>query len=229
MKKIFALILCAMLICTTPIIAYAADSPSEPVETEASVTENLPTTEEIATESENSADTAEPTLPDKIIGFITDNYEGSSFLSLAITIIVYTIFAVKKHKNLSGSIGVLNNNAVTVAENSAKTIADVMKKMAAMAEIVEGYGNTMTSMIDEIRKNAEEKESLEDMLHTVEKTLETSKMASMELANEVAELLVLANIPNAKKEELYARHRAAVDAIATAENTEVITDDEKET
>jgi hypothetical protein len=43
----------------------------------------------------------------------------------------------------------------------------------------------------------------------------------MELANEVAELLVLANIPNSKKEELYSRHLAAVGAIAEAEKTEV--------
>lgn len=220
MKKIFALILCAMLICATPVIAFAE---GEEIATE--VTENT-STEEIATESEISA--SEPTLPDKFIGFITENYEGSTFISLAISIVVYTYFAIKKHKSLSGSIGVLNNNAVTVAENSAKTIEDAMKKMAAMAEVVEGYGNTMSSMLEEIRKNAEEKQSLEEMLCSVKKALETLKLADIEFGNEVAELLVLANIPNAKKEELYSRHRAAVDAIATAEKTEVITNDGQE-
>ena len=226
MKKIFALFLCAMLICATPIVAYAEGESTEPVETETSVSENLPTTEENATESEISAD---ETIPDKIIGFITENYEGSTFLSLAITIIVYTFFAVKKYKNMSGSIGVLNNNAVSIADNSAKTIAEAMEKMAAMAEVVETYGNTMASMIEEIRKNAEDKESLEDTIHSVQKTLETLKMADLEFGNEVAELLVLANIPNSKKEELYSRHRAAVDAIETVENTEVITNEGIET
>jgi hypothetical protein len=56
--------------------------------------------------------------------------------------------------------------------------------------------------------------------------LQTSKAANIEFANELAELLVLANIPNSKKDELYTRHRAAVDAIdkiavPTAEQTEV--------
>lgn len=220
MKKIFALILCAMLICATPVVAFA-----EGGDTATEVTENT-TTEEIVTESEISV--SEPTFPEQIVGFITENYEGTSFLSLAVTIIAYTIVGIKKHKSLNGSIGVLNNNAVSIADNSAKTIKDAMEKVADIAEVVEGYGDKMASMLDEIRKNAEEKQSLEDMLHSVEKTLETSKMASIELANEVAELLVLANIPPSKKEELYSRHRAAVDAIATAEKTEVVTDDGKE-
>ena len=51
-----------------------------------------------------------------------------------------------------------------------------------------------------------------------------SVLANVELANEVAELLVLANIPNSKKEELYSRHLAAVGAIAEAEKIEVNTE-----
>lgn len=221
MKKIFAFILCAMLICATPVIAFA-----EGGENATEVTENT-SVEEVATESEISA--SEETVPDKIIGFIKENYEGSSFLSLAITIAVYTYYAVKKHKSLNGSIGVLNNNAVSIAANSDKVIKDAMGKVTDMAEVVKEYKEAMASMLEEIRKNAEEKESLEATLLSVQKTIEASKLASVELANEVAELLVLANIPNSKKEELYSRHRAAVDAIATAEKTEVITNDGKET
>lgn len=221
MKKIFALILCAMLICATPIVAFAEEG-----ENATEVTENT-SVEEMVTESEISA--SEETLPDKIIDFITENYEGSTFLSLAITVVVYTFFAIKKHKSLNGTIGTLNNNAVTVASNSTKVITDAMEKVAAIAEVVKGHREDIVALLEEIRKNAEEKESLEDILRTVTKALETSKMASMEFADEVAELLVLANIPNAKKEELYARHRAAVDALKTAEKTEVITNDGIET
>lgn len=220
MKKIFAFILCTMLICATPVIAFA-----EGGENATEVTENT-TVEEVATESEIPS--SEETVHDKIIGFIKENYEGSSFLSLAVTIAVYTYYAVKKHKSLNGSIGVLNNNAVSIADNSAKAMKDAMGKVTDMAEVVKEYKEAMASMLEEIRKNAEEKESLEATLLSVQKTIETSKLASMELADEVAELLVLANIPNSKKEELYSRHRAAVDAIATAEKTEVITNDGKE-
>lgn len=221
MKKIFALILCAMLICATPVIAFA-----EGEENTTEVTENT-TAEEIVTESENSA--SEPTLPDRIVSFIKENYEGTSFLSLTITIFVYTIFAVKKHNALSGSIGILNNNAVAVAKDSAVAISDAIAKAEHLAEVVEGYKEEFDVVLAEIRKTADEKQSLEEMLCTVQKSLDTLKMADIEFGNEVAELLVLANIPNSKKEELYARHRAAVEAIATAENTEVITHDGKET
>lgn len=82
MKKIFALILCAMLICATPIIAFA-----EGGENATEVTENT-SAEEIVTESEISA--SEPTLPDKIVGFIKENFEGTSFLSLAVTVVLYS-------------------------------------------------------------------------------------------------------------------------------------------
>lgn len=241
MKKIFALFLCAFLICATPIIAYAEGESSEPVEQETTVSENLPTEEEVATESEIPADTE--TVPDKIVGFIKENFEGTSFLSLAVTVVVYIFYEVKKHKSMSGSIGVLNNNAVTVAENSKKAISEamarassiaensgvivqnVLSEVASIAEVVNGYKEEFATLMAEIRKNAEEKQSLEATLLSVQKTMETLKMADLEFGNEVAELLVLANIPNAKKEELYSRHRAAVDAIETAEKTEVITND----
>lgn len=244
MKKILALILCVMLICFTPAIAFA-----EGEDNTTEVTENA-TTEEIVTESEISPTeptVPEPTIPEQIVGFIKENFEGTSFLSLAVTVVVYIFYEIKKHRGLNGSLGVLNNNAITIAKDSAKaideamaragTIAEnsgvivqkVLSETASIAEVVKGYKDDIVSLLEEIRKNAEEKQSLEDMLHTVQNVLETSKMASKELADEVAELLVLANIPPSKKEELYARHRAAVDAITAAENTEVVNDDREET
>ena len=213
MKKIFALTLCIMLICATPVMAYAEESPSEPV------------TEEVVAESETQP---EETVPDKIVNFIRENYEGSSFLSLAITIVVYTVFSIKKNKALNGTIGILNNNAIKVANDSTNTVIDVMGKAGEMAEVIKGYKEDFEAVITELRKNAEEKQSLEAMLSSVQKTIDTSKLAMKELADEMAELLVLANIPNSKKEELYARHRAAVDAIAMAEHTEVISNDGSE-
>lgn len=239
MKKILALILCFMLICVTPVVAFA-----EGEENTTEVTENT-SAEEIVTESEISP--PEPTVPEQIVGFIKENFEGTSFLSLAVTVVVYIFYEIKKHRGLNGSLGVLNNNAITIAKDSAKAIDEAMARagtiaensgvivqkvlaeIASIAEVVQGYKEELAALLGEIRKNAEEKQSLEDMLHTVQKTLETSKMASKELADEVAELLVLANIPNSKKEELYARHRAAADAIMAAENTEVVNDDSEET
>ena len=48
--------------------------------------------------------------------------------------------------------------------------------------------------------------------------LKTATKANVEFSNELAELLTLANIPNFKKEEIGARHLAAVNAIQAAEN-----------
>ena len=158
MKKIFALILCAMLICATPIVAFA-----EGGENATEVTENT-TVGEIVTEGENSA--SEETLPDKIIGFITENYEGSTFLSLAVTIVVYTYFAIKKHKSLHGTIGVLNNNAIKVASDSTEAVNYALNNARAIAEnstqavqdiaeVVKGYKDDIVALLEEIRKRAE--------------------------------------------------------------------------
>ena len=75
----------------------------------------------------------------------------------------------------------------------------------------------MTNFLEEFRKTEEDKLRLEDVVGRVETFLKAAKLATLELSNEVAELLVLANIPNAKKEELYARHKQAIRTIEEAE------------
>ena len=90
---------------------------------------------------------------------------------------------------------------------------------------VTGYKEVIENLLAEYRTSAEDKQKLEQALAEFHTHLKTAKLANVELANEVAELLVLANIPNSKKEELYSRHLAAVGAIADAEKTEVISDD----
>lgn len=227
MKRILAFILCFMVLCAMPVVAFAEG-------------------EEVVTEVTESSD-YDPTIPEQIVGFIKDNFEGVSFSSLAVAVVGYIFYAMKSNRGMKGLMGVVNNNAVTIAKDSAKVVNEAMEKaetivensinsvqtilaeVASIAETVKGYKEDITYSIAEIRKSAEEKQSLEDMLLSVQKTLETLKMADLEFGNEVAELLVLANIPVSKKDELYARHRAVVDAIATADTTEVINDDGKET
>ena len=80
-------------------------------------------------------------------------------------------------------------------------------------------------MLAEVRANAEEKKKLEVALENTTTYLKAAELANEELGNELAELLVLANIPNAKKEELYSRHLAAVKEMHEAVNTEVIPND----
>jgi type IV secretory pathway TrbF-like protein len=106
----------------------------------------------------------------------------------------------------------------------AVTLAEIEKVTKKVSE----YDEEIAKLLAEVRSNEEEKQLLRQALDDVYAFLKTSKLANVELANEVAELLVLANIPNSKKDELYARHLAAVNAIAEAEKTEVKEDDGKE-
>lgn len=247
MKKIFAILICAFLICAMPIVAFAEEEIPPVFDEEGSATENLPTENESATEGEilgeeNTPNTEETTPPDtetpkseaqveaeltteKIVKYVQDHLEE---ISVIITLILTLFYQVRKHKVLNKSIGTLNNNSVTIAENSSTAIGKALSGVEGVSNVVLSYKDEIASLLAEVRQNAEEKKRLETALNEVENYLKTSKLANVELANEVAELLVLANIPNSKKEELYSRHLAAVGAIAEAERTEVKEDDGQE-
>ena len=226
MKRIFAFVICAvLLLCAFPVVALAEGEAPEIV-------------------------VQEPTLTDEIVGYIKQHLEE---ISVIITLILTAFYNVRKHKILNKSIGTVNNNAVTVAENSQTAISQALTNMEGVTSALTEYRGEFERMLAEYRANVAEKQALEELIgeyrteiekmltecqanfeakHKLEQTLsevhahlKTAKLANVELANEVAELLVLANIPNAKKEELYSRHRAAVGAIAEVEKAEAITND----
>lgn len=196
MKRILVFMLCLMLLCATPVVAFAAEEEAE----------------------------VEKTMTEEVVDYIQGNLEEITVIG---TLILTVLYEVRQRTKLKGSIGTLNNNAITVAENSATTIKAALAGVEGIADVVNKYKDEIEALLGEIRKSAEEKKALEDTLAHVESLLKTSKLATLELANEVAELLVLANIPVSKKEEMYSRHRAAVNAIAEAEG-EVTTHDGEE-
>ena len=211
MKKILAILMCALLICTFTVIASAE---------EAEATE-IVTTEEIGTEA---VDDPNDLSVDDIVDYVKSHAEE---ISVIVSLIVSAIYAVSRNKKIHGSIATVNNNAITMSQNN-------MSAMSSMTDIVTQYKEEMASMLAEIRRNNEERASLEESLSEVSKYLKATRLANVELANEVAELLILANIPNSKKDELYARHLAAVNAIAEAESiateqTEEVKENEDET
>lgn len=212
MKKIFVFILCAMLICAVPFVASAEETLPEVPEQ----TETVPGADEVI----------EKSITEEIVDYVKSHIEEFSVIG---TLLLTIFYEIRKHGKLNGSIGTLNNNAIAIAENSADAIKTALTEVVDIADTVKNYKDDFASLLAEVKKSAEEKKSLEDTLAHVETFLKSAKLATLELSNEVAELLVLANIPNSKKEELYSRHRAAVDAIATAEtaveHTEVKEDD----
>ena len=169
-------------------------------------------------------------MTEKIVAYVQMHLEE---ISVIVTMILTVFYQIRKHASLNKSIVTLNNNSVSVAENSAAAIGQAATGMGNMCTTVGNYATAMDNLMAEIRANEEEKRQLVATLAKVSAYLESAKLANVEFSNELAELLILANIPNSKKDELYARHLAAVDAIAkatiddTAEQTEVKEDVER--
>jgi hypothetical protein len=232
MKRFIAFALCAFLALTAfTIYAFAeeplpeADEPEDPVVTEPAGPE--PTVPEpsapVPTVPEPSE--PEPTVTETIVEYVKENLEE---ISVIITLLLTIFYNVRKHGVLNKSIGALNNNAIVVAENGNKSVKSALEEISRVGDTVNGYSGKIEEVLAEFRATAEEKKVLEGLLAKADAYIETAKLANVELANEVAELLVLANIPNAKKDELYARHLAAVHAIEDAEHMEVIHHDGEE-
>lgn len=209
MKKIFVILLCAFILCTMPIVAFAEGE---------SVNEEITVTEGEVVDAEPSE-----TVTEMIVNWLQDN---SIDISIVATILLSIFYERIKHRKLSGSIGTLNNNAITVAENSASAIQAALTKVEALSDVVKNYEQKMDVLIEEIQNSEEEKKALKDALVKVESYLNTAKLANIEFANELAELLCLSNIPNAKKDELYKTHIEGIRKLEAAE--EVIANDGKE-
>ena len=166
--------------------------------------------EVIPTDAETVATTSE-----QVVAYIQAHFEE---ISVIVTLVLTAFYNIRKHRVLNKSIAATNHNAITVSENSDRAIAEAL-------QVINGYKESFTSLLEEYRASSEEKQKLEQTLNEAMTYIKTAKLANTEFANELAELLVLANIPNSKKDELYSRHIAAVKAIAEAEKTEVNTND----
>lgn len=221
MKRFVAFALCALLlVCAFTIVGFAEEQMPEAVEPMPEVEQEtaLPEAESQLPEVEQETP-AEPSMTETIVNWVKENIEE---ISVIVTLLLTIVYNVRKHALMNRSIGALNNNAIAVAEHSTESIQNALTEVSRVNASVVGYSVKIEEFLAEFRANAEEKKRLEELLSKTEGFLETAKLANVELANEVAELLVLANIPNSKKDELYARHLKAVNAIDEAEHTEVI-------
>lgn len=205
MRRIFAFVLgVILLLCVFSIAACAEEALPEAVVQE--------TIEE-----------AEPTITESVVAFVKEHLDT---ISAIVTMLGAVFYSARKHGLLNKSIGTVNNNAVTIAENSAAVIKEALEKVALVSSVITEYGTKIDAFLEEVRESVADKAKLAGAIEKVESFLELASLANTELANEVAELLVLANIPPSKKEELYARHLAAVKVID--EKTEVIHHDGEE-
>lgn len=170
------------------------------------------------TEAVEQVTAAEPTVTESIVDYVKGHIEE---ISVILTLIVTVLLNAKRHGLLTTSIGTLNNNSVSIAQSA---LAEVTRVSTVVGE----YTEKIEAFLAECRANAEDKENLASMLEKADAFIESAKLANKELADEVASLLVLANIPNSVKDELMSKHIAAVHAIEAVEHTEVIHHDGEE-
>ena len=251
MKKIFALILCLMLICVAPLVAAAEVETDAPIVTEDEATENLPTEEEtpvedeitppeevpeetptetpeapeevpeqISTEGETTGedvagwDDVKETLSGAIKEWIEPNLEE---IGVIVTLIGYGIVLFKKLRTIIKSASTINNNAIAITEKNRNFMSQALSNIETASGVVTSYDARIVALLEAFQQTAEDKKRLEAELVEIKSFLKTSTAANIEFANELAELLGLANIPNYKKEEIGARHLESVKAILEAE------------
>jgi hypothetical protein len=204
MKKILSLILCMMLLFSLPVAVFA--------EGEDAVVEDTVAEDGGATDEKTDIEIEADKITEQIVVWFQDNFEE---ISVIITLLLTLFYQVKKHTSLNKSIGTLNNNAVAIAENSGATITQALSGVSSVSAVITDYIGKMDNLLAEVRSNEEDKRAMKAALDTAMKYVEAAKSANIELANELAELLLFANIPVSRKDEFYARHRATVESIAS--------------
>lgn len=210
MKKILAIFICVLLLGIMPIVASAEETipdetPGASETVEETTTETAPTVTETVPEK---------TFTETIVEWVQNNLAYITVIATSILIAIYDRITRGK---MSKTLATVNNNSVAISQSHTEIANSALTQVAALAETVTSFNARMDSMLDEIKKTADEKKSLEDTIAEVVAFMKATKLAALEASNEVAELLVLANIPTSKKEELYARHIEAVRGIEAAE------------
>lgn len=194
-----------------------------PEEVPEEIPEETPPVEEPPVETPK--DETAPTFEEEVeveVEILTENItkwfeKNSALIGLIVTIIGYGIVMIKKLGTVVKSTGTLNNNAITISNNNTTLMGQALTSIENASGVVTGYETRIVALLEEFKNTAEDKARLERELVEIKSYLKTSTEANIEFANELAELLGLANIPNYKKEEIGARHLAAVKAIIEAE------------
>ena len=147
MKRIIAIALCTILVvCAVTLVASAEEMLPE-AEPEA------PAVEEPEEPSEE-----EPTVTEGIVDYVKSHIEEISVIA---TLILTAFYNVRKHGVLTQSIGALNNNAISVAENSNDTIQTALAEIGRVGATVVGYSVKIEELLEAFRASVEGKEKLE--------------------------------------------------------------------
>ena len=231
MKKLIVGILCFMLLIA-PLSASAEEAAEGVTEGETIGGDVIDTpAEEIATDEEiegggevvvpDDVPADDPTfeeevevVTDKIVKWLEDN---SALLGMIVTLIGYGIVTFNRLSTIIKSASTMNNNAIAIAKNSKDVVDEALTSINSASGAVTNYDARIMALLEAFKTTAEDKARLEKEFVELKNYLKTSTDANIEFANELAELLGLANIPNHKKEEIGARHLEHVKAILEAQ------------
>lgn len=203
MKRVFALILCLILLIVP--LSVSAEEASENVSEEV-------VTEEVATENHNWAGVKD-NISVAVVNWLYDNYDKALVTLFLLMSMLYDRVRDKKNRK---DIGTLNNNAIAIASDGKQFMGNALSEMQNVSGAVIQHDERITTLLAAFQQSAEDRQRLEAKLVAIENYLKINADSNIEFANELAELLGLANIPNYKKEELGARHVESVKAILDA-------------
>lgn len=234
MKKLLVFLLCFLILCF-PLTAFAEEMENvedstvieTPVEEETPPNDNTPEGDsadtpkgDIPADAPMEETTVEDikktalTVSDAIVDWIMENQEVIAFI---ISIIGSCVAIYVKLSANTKATRVMNDNAVTIATESAAQMQNSSDVISNAATVVTGYDAKITELLGAFTKLMSENKSLKTDITELKNYLRTATDANVELGNEIGELLELANIPNYVKDRMGTRHLEAVRAILDAE------------
>ena len=202
MKKILIAIVCLALMCCFSMSAFA-ETVEPPIAPEETLT------------NEVNWDEVKGEVSAFILNWVKPHIEE---ISVIITLVFYVIASAKDRKNLNKNMGVMNNNTIAIANNSNEKMTEALALMQTSSDSVVSYDERIKILLESYNNTLEDNKRFREEYVEMKKYLKASTEANIEFANELAELLALANIPNYKKEEIGKRHATNVAAIREAES-----------
>lgn len=206
MKKLFAIILIVMLLAVFPLASFAETSTDTDVSTETNSEGNSTPETESPAEGEISA----PTATENIVNYIQTNLEE---ILVMVGMAFAAVYTKINNGKLGGTLGTLNGNAVSIAKSAADISTKAFSKIEEYAGKIESLEGTVNALLDKLAKSEEEKRKLEEIVGSIESVMRAVKGAAVEASNEVAELILLANLPTSVKDELYSKHLKSIKEI----------------
>ena len=213
MKRILVWVMICVFMISMTVVSFAEETYPE--------SEAVESIEDIEKESYGESESPEnveeepekartETWSGAIAGFFKENFTETSLTAFAIALLTFCLEHFSSNKNLKSHIGILNGNAIEIAETSAKNAAANAEVLEALKGEVTKWMETMENKIsitlNVVTKTAEERAALESALAQNRELMNKVIIAAAENSDEIANLLLMSNIPMSKKEEMYARH-----------------------